>query len=141
MLRARILLAAVSVSLAALTLAASPPLGAAVTTHPTGQAWESTYVHRNPYLVCLRSRESPGHRALYYEDGYVYATGNGYYGAYQYRPSTWVTATRYYYGGWSYVSGTTPDRISQSIQDRVTLAYARATGGSPWGYACAGYLR
>lgn len=111
------------------TLPATPAVA-----HPTGDPWEHTYTHKNPLLVCLRYKETPGHRVPNYEDGYTYATGNGYYGAYQYRPSTWASAARA--TGYPYLSYTLPNRISERYQDEVTYRYYLMTHGSPWAYEC-----
>jgi hypothetical protein len=55
-------------------------------------AWREV-VHYNPTLLCIRAHES-GYGGYPYNAGYGYATGNGYYGAYQYLPGTWNAAAR-----------------------------------------------
>lgn len=62
-------------------------------------------------LVCIRQKESGGN--------YADATGNGYYGAYQYSKSTWNG-----YGGYTYASDAPP-----SIQDERALSdYNKGVG-------------
>jgi hypothetical protein len=74
------------------------------------------------YLACVRQRESGGR--------YSINTGNGYYGAYQFKPSTWnATAQR---AGRSDLVGVLPSNASPSDQDAMAQALYSSNGRQPW---------
>lgn len=82
--------------------------------------------HDDPFLVCTRARESSGN--------YGAVSPSGYYGAYQFSPSTWnVTAQ---HAGRLDLVGVLPS--SASVADQDTMAWTLYTwqGNGPWGGRC-----
>jgi hypothetical protein len=80
--------------------------------------------HAGPggYLACVRQHESGGR--------YNINTGNGYYGAYQFLPSTWnATAKR---AGRPDLVGVLPSNASPADQDAMALALYQTNGRQPW---------
>jgi hypothetical protein len=80
--------------------------------------------HAGPdgYLACVRQKES-GNR-------YSINTGNGYYGAYQFLPSTWnATAQR---AGRPDLVGVLPSNASPADQDAMAQALYATNGRQPW---------
>ena len=80
--------------------------------------------HAGPdgYLACVRQHESGGR--------YNINTGNGYYGAYQFLPSTWnSTAQR---AGRSDLVGVLPSNASPADQDAMAQALYATNGRQPW---------
>jgi hypothetical protein len=80
--------------------------------------------HAGPggYLACVRQHESGGR--------YNINTGNGYYGAYQFLPSTWnATAQR---AGRSDLVGVLPSNASPADQDAMAQALYATNGRQPW---------
>jgi hypothetical protein len=74
------------------------------------------------YLACVRQHESGGR--------YNINTGNGYYGAYQFLPSTWnSTAQR---AGRSDLVGVLPSNASPADQDAMAQALYATNGRQPW---------
>ena len=86
-----------------------------------------TYLHHNdPFLSCVRQRESGGY--------YGAVSPSGYYGAYQFSPSTWnVTASHV---GRIALVGVRPDRASPWDQDDMAWTLYQWQGASPWGGHC-----
>lgn len=82
--------------------------------------------HNDPFLSCVRQRESRG----------IYTAVNpaGYYGAYQFAPSTW-DATAAHAGRMSLV-GVRPDRAGVWDQDDMAWTLYQWQGASPWGGHC-----
>ncbi len=81
------------------------------------------------FLTCVRGRESGGN--------YSINTGNGYYGAYQFLPSTWNNAAAH--AGRDDLVGKLPSDVSPSDQDAVAQDLLAWQGTSPWAggnYAC-----
>jgi peptidoglycan hydrolase CwlO-like protein len=94
---------------------AVPPTHAAVSPH-----------HDEPFLVCTRAHESNGN--------YSAVSGNGYYGAYQFLPTTWnVTAT---HAGRLDLVGVLPSVAAPYDQDEMAWALYLWQGNSPWGGRC-----
>jgi len=101
------------ISLAA--VAAAPPSGSGVSPH-----------HDDPFLVCTRNRESGGN--------YSAVSPSGYYGAYQFLPSTWDSAA--VHAGRLDLVGVLPSRASAPDQDDVAWALYQWQGTGPWGGRC-----
>jgi hypothetical protein len=78
------------------------------------------------FLACTRSRESNGI--------YNINTGNGYYGAYQFLPSTWNATAEH--AGRSDLVGMLPSDVSPADQDAMAQHLYAWQGNSPWGGRC-----
>lgn len=82
--------------------------------------------HDDPFLVCTRARESGGN--------YGAVSPAGYYGAYQFLPSTWdLTAS---HAGRMDLVGVLPSRASVSDQDDMAWTLYQWQGKGPWGGRC-----
>jgi hypothetical protein len=82
--------------------------------------------HDDPFLVCTRMRESTNR--------YTAVSPSGYYGAYQFLPSTWdVTAIR---AGRRDLIGVLPTRASEYDQDQMAWTLYLWQGNTPWGGRC-----
>ena len=82
--------------------------------------------HDDPFLVCTRDRESSGN--------YGVVSSAGYYGAYQFAPTTWnVTAT---HAGRLDLVGVTPSQASEYDQDAMAWTLYSWQGNTPWGGRC-----
>jgi peptidoglycan hydrolase CwlO-like protein len=82
--------------------------------------------HDDPFLVCTRTRES--------SNNYAAVSPSGYYGAYQFLPSTWdVAAIR---GGRSDLVGVLPSQASEYDQDELAWTLYLWQGKTPWGGRC-----
>ena len=82
--------------------------------------------HDDPFLVCTRMREST--------NNYAVVSPAGYYGAYQFLPSTWdVTAIR---AGRSDLVGVLPSHASEYDQDELAWTLYLWQGKTPWGGRC-----
>jgi peptidoglycan hydrolase CwlO-like protein len=82
--------------------------------------------HNDPFLVCTRARESGGN--------YAAVSPSGYYGAYQFLPSTWdVTVLR---EGRDDLVGVLPSRASEYDQDEAAWTLYQWQGKAPWGGRC-----
>jgi len=82
--------------------------------------------HSDPFLSCVRQRESGGN--------YGAVSGSGYYGAYQFSASTWdVTAS---HAGRLALVGVRPDRASAWDQDDMAWTLYQWQGAAPWGGGC-----
>ena len=82
--------------------------------------------HNDPFLVCTRAREARGQ--------YDIVSSSGYYGAYQFLPSTWDTTA--VHAGHRDLVGVLPSRASQFDQDETAWALYQWQGKSPWGGRC-----
>ena len=82
--------------------------------------------HNDPFLVCTRTRESSGI--------YSAVSPSGYYGAYQFSPSTW-DATAVHAGRMDLV-GVLPSRASEYDQDEMAWSLYQWQGNGPWGGRC-----
>jgi peptidoglycan hydrolase CwlO-like protein len=100
-------------------------VGSVVVAAPVNNGRVSPH-HNDPFLVCTRARESAGR--------YDVVSPSGYYGAYQFLPSTWDT-TAVHAGRFDLV-GVLPSRASQFDQDEVAWALYQWQGKSPWGGRC-----
>jgi peptidoglycan hydrolase CwlO-like protein len=97
----------------------------APTPAPTGHGGVSGH-HNDPFLVCTRARESGGN--------YGIVSSSGYYGAYQFLPSTWdVTAN---HAGRPDLVGVLPSRASAYDQDELAWSLYQWQGKGPWGGRC-----
>jgi predicted nucleic acid-binding Zn-ribbon protein len=82
--------------------------------------------HNDPFLVCTRARESAG--------DYTVVSSSGYYGAYQFAPTTWdVTSS---HAGRLDLVGVLPSAASEYDQDEMAWALYRWQGNAPWGGRC-----
>jgi peptidoglycan hydrolase CwlO-like protein len=97
------------------TTVAAPNNGGRVSAH-----------HNDPFLVCTRMRESGGNYAI--------NTGNGYYGAYQFLPSTWDTVASH--AGRRDLVGVLPSNASAFDQDELAWSLYQWQGKGPWGGRC-----
>ena len=82
--------------------------------------------HDDPFLTCTRARESAGR--------YGVVSPSGYYGAYQFLPSTW-DATAVHAGRRDLV-GVLPSLASPFDQDETAWALYQWQGPGPWGGRC-----
>jgi peptidoglycan hydrolase CwlO-like protein len=82
--------------------------------------------HNDPFLVCTRAREAAGR--------YDVVSPSGYYGAYQFLPSTWDTTA--VHAGRMDLVGVLPSHASQFDQDETAWALYQWQGKSPWGGRC-----
>jgi septal ring factor EnvC (AmiA/AmiB activator) len=82
--------------------------------------------HNDPFLVCTRAHESNGQ--------YGVVSPAGYYGAYQFAPSTWDTTA--VHAGRDYLIGVLPSLASPYDQDEMAWALYQWQGNSPWGGRC-----
>ena len=82
--------------------------------------------HNDPFLVCTRARESAG--------DYSVVSSSGYYGAYQFAPTTWdVTSS---HAGRLDLVGVLPSAASEYDQDEMAWALYQWQGSAPWGGRC-----
>lgn len=82
--------------------------------------------HNDPFLVCTRARESDGN--------YSVVSPSGYYGAYQFLPSTWDTTA--IHEGRRDLVGVLPSRASEFDQDETAWSLYQWQGKGPWGGRC-----
>jgi len=82
--------------------------------------------HDDPFLVCTRSRESNGN--------YSVVSPSGYYGAYQFSPTTWNVAASH--AGRLDLVGVLPSNASPYDQDEMAWALYQWQGAGPWGGRC-----
>ncbi|MDQ1384244.1 MAG: resuscitation-promoting factor RpfB [Actinomycetota bacterium] len=82
--------------------------------------------HDDPFLVCTRARESAGQ--------YGVVSPSGYYGAYQFLPSTWDTTAMH--AGRSDLVGVLPSHAGEYDQDEMAWVLYQWQGKSPWGGRC-----
>ncbi len=82
--------------------------------------------HDDPFLVCTRTRESSG--------VYTAVSPSGYYGAYQFSPSTWDTTA--VHAGRMDLVGVLPSRASVYDQDEMAWSLYQWQGAGPWGGRC-----
>lgn len=92
---------------------------------PSNNGRVSTH-HDDPFLSCTRMRESGGR--------YDIVSSSGYYGAYQFLPSTWDT-TAVHEGRLDLV-GVLPSRASEFDQDETAWTLYEWQGKGPWGGRC-----
>ena len=82
--------------------------------------------HNDPFLVCTRARESGG--------DYGAVSPSGYYGAYQFLPSTWDVTVLH--EGRSDLVGVLPSHASEYDQDEAAWTLYQWQGNGPWGGRC-----
>lgn len=82
--------------------------------------------HDDPFLVCTRARESDGI--------YSAVSPSGYYGAYQFLPSTWDSTV--VHEGRLDLVGVLPSRASHFDQDETAWSLYQWQGNGPWGGRC-----
>jgi len=82
--------------------------------------------HDDPFLVCTRARESSG--------DYRVVSPSGYYGAYQFAPTTWNAAASH--AGRLELVGVLPSVASEYDQDEIAWTLYQWQGNSPWGGRC-----
>jgi septal ring factor EnvC (AmiA/AmiB activator) len=104
---------------------AAAPLAASPTPAPSGGGGVSSH-HNDPFLVCTRTRESNGN--------YGAVSPAGYYGAYQFAPTTW-NATASHAGRLNLV-GVLPSHASVYDQDEMAWSLYQWQGKAPWGGRC-----
>jgi peptidoglycan endopeptidase LytE len=96
---------------------------------PSGSSGSLSGHHNDPFLTCVRQRESGGN--------YRIDSANGlYHGAYQFLQSTW-DATARHIGAFDLV-GVDPHTASPTLQDDMAWALFQWQGTQPWaGSGCA----
>ena len=82
--------------------------------------------HDDPFLVCTRARESAG--------DYHVVSSSGYYGAYQFAPTTWDVASSH--AGRLDLVGVQPAAASEYDQDEIAWVLYQWQGNAPWGGRC-----
>ena len=82
--------------------------------------------HNDPFLACTRAHESAG--------DYSVVSSSGYYGAYQFAPTTWDVASSH--AGRLDLVGVLPSVASEYDQDEMAWVLYRWQGNSPWGGRC-----
>jgi prefoldin subunit 5 len=82
--------------------------------------------HDDPFLVCTRARESSG--------DYHAVSPSGYYGAYQFAPTTWNATTSH--AGRLELLGVLPSAASEYDQDEMAWSLYQWQGDTPWGGRC-----
>jgi peptidoglycan hydrolase CwlO-like protein len=106
--------------------APAPSAPAEVVVTPASDSGRVSPHHNDPFLVCTRARESSGN--------YGAVSPSGYYGAYQFLPSTWdVTVV---HEGRSDLVGVLPSRASAYDQDEAAWTLYQWQGNAPWGGRC-----
>ncbi len=99
---------------------------APVTVTPPPSSGRVSPHHNDPFLVCTRTRESAG--------DYTVVSASGYYGAYQFAPTTWdVTSS---HAGRLDLVGVLPSAASEYDQDEMAWALYQWQGNAPWGGRC-----
>lgn len=94
-------------------------------------------LHADPFLVCTRAHESDRSDVNgngLHDGGYATATGNGYWGAYQFLQSTWDNTARH--AGWDGLVGVRASDASVDEQDQMAWHLYEWQGKAPWGYRC-----
>jgi hypothetical protein len=82
--------------------------------------------HNDPFLVCTRGRESAG--------DYTIVSSSGYYGAYQFAPTTWDVVASH--AGRLDLVGVLPSVASEYDQDEMAWVLYQWQGNEPWGGRC-----
>jgi septal ring factor EnvC (AmiA/AmiB activator) len=109
----------------ALTSAPTPPAASTGPVAPPDTGQVNPH-HDDPFLACTRARESSG--------DYTVVSSSGYYGAYQFSPTTWnVTAS---HAGRLDLIGVLPSLASPYDQDQMAWTLYQWQGDAPWGGRC-----
>ncbi len=113
---------------AAPTAPTPAPLAATVAAAPAAPSNDGRVNphHNDPFLVCTRAHESNGQ--------YGVVSSSGYYGAYQFAPSTWDTTA--VHAGRDNLIGVLPSRASPYDQDEMAWSLYQWQGNGPWGGRC-----
>ena len=104
---------------------AATPVAVAVPAPPSSGGTGSH--HDDPFLSCVRQRESRGNYGVVNPSG-------PYYGAYQFLASTWNIAARH--AGRVDLVGVIPSAASPSDQDDIAWSLYQWQGQGPWGGGC-----
>jgi hypothetical protein len=109
--------------------AARAPVAAAprVAAPPPPSGGGSGSHHDDPFLSCVRQRESRGNYSVVNPSG-------PYYGAYQFLASTWNIAARH--AGRLDLVGVLPSSASPADQDDIAWSLYQWQGSGPWGGSC-----
>ena len=107
------------------TASAATPVAVAVPAPPSSGGTGSH--HDDPFLSCVRQRESHGNYGVVNPSG-------PYYGAYQFLASTWNVSARH--AGRIDLVGVIPSTASPSDQDAVAWSLYQWQGQGPWGGGC-----
>jgi hypothetical protein len=84
--------------------------------------------HDDPFLTCVRQRESGNNYAVHSPDGQ-------YHGAYQFHQATWDATARHV--GRTDLVGMDPHTASPALQDDMAWALYQWQGAAPWaGVGC-----
>jgi hypothetical protein len=83
--------------------------------------------HNDPFLSCVRHRESRGNYGVINPSG-------PWYGAYQFLASTWNITARH--AGRLDLVGVLPSNASAYDQDEMAWALYQWQGSGPWGGSC-----
>jgi len=111
---------------ATVALKVAPPPSVVPTPPPPADNGQVSPHHNDPFLVCTRARESSGN--------YSVVSSSGYYGAYQFSPTTWnVTAS---HAGRLDLVGVLPSQASAYDQDEMAWTLYQWQGTGPWGGRC-----
>jgi hypothetical protein len=110
--------------------ATPPPVPSAstqpVATPPPPSPTGTNPHHDDPFLSCVRAHESRG--------DYGAVNPGGYYGAYQFAPTTWNISASH--AGMPGLIGVRPDHASAWDQDQVAWVLYQWQGAAPWSYEC-----
>ena len=107
------------------TTRTTQPTTATTTPPPPPPAGTNAH-HNDPFLACVRQRESRGY--------YGAVNPSGYYGAYQFAIRTWDTTASH--AGRPQLIGVRPDRASPWDQDELAWVLYQWQGKGPWGGNC-----
>jgi septal ring factor EnvC (AmiA/AmiB activator) len=121
------------IALAGSTATATPtpttevaPSAPVVLAAPSSNSGRISPHHDDPFLVCTRAHESAG--------DYSVVSSSGYYGAYQFAPTTWdVTSS---HAGRLDLVGVLPSHASEYDQDEMAWVLYQWQGNDPWGGRC-----
>jgi hypothetical protein len=121
-----------STTSAPVTATAAPqPAAPAAPAQPTAPSYEGTPGvhprHDDPFLTCVRARESGGNYSIVSSDGL-------YYGAYQFLKTTWNSTANH--AGRPELVGVQPNLASVYDQDDMAWALYQWQGAAPWGGYC-----
>jgi prefoldin subunit 5 len=101
------------------------PIAPAALAAPSSSGRVSSH-HSDPFLVCTRGHESAG--------DYRVVSSSGYYGAYQFAPTTWDVVASH--AGRLDLVGVLPSVASQFDQDEMAWVLYQWQGNDPWGGRC-----
>jgi hypothetical protein len=107
------------------TARAATPVSVAVPAPPSSGGTGSH--HDDPFLSCVRQRESRGNYSVVNPSG-------PYYGAYQFLASTWNITARH--AGRVDLVGVIPSTASPADQDDIAWSLYQWQGQGPWGGGC-----